>query len=231
MRTNVVKRAARAVRRRLGLAPMCRVTRELKRRGVNIATLHAVELFAYTGEYHVSDYGRLVGRLDLWEVQPQCEGPLGRRFPEASVKITDSYEETRTTSNKYDLIVADNPLAMHGRNGEHCEHFDLFPSVFRLAKDNAILVLSVIPRTYPAALKKFPYLFGDEQLARRREFYRTETPESVPLDHMTKVYVELASASGFDVLWHFSESRKLQHYLVLRLRRPAAGSEPPGAGS
>ncbi len=223
-----VKIFLRAIRREMRLTPMKRVLGELKRRGVSLRDLQAVEIFGASGESHVLDYASEISSLSVWEINPRYRESLRRRFPNAEVRITDSYAEIQKTTDRYGFIVIDNSLSIEAGR---CEHFDLFPDIFRIAADPAILVLNVIPEITSAVLKEYPYLFNSEQLARRRSFYGTVQPEKISLAEAATAYEKMAGVNGFKLQWHFFERRNFVYYLVLKLSgSPAVGacSQPLG---
>jgi hypothetical protein len=213
------KAVLRAIRREMRLTPMKRVLGEVKRRGVRLKDLHAVEMFGASGESHVVDYASKVSSLSVWEINPRYRESLRQRFPNAEVKITDSYAEVKRTANRYSFIVIDNSLSIEGGR---CEHFDLFPDIFRIAADPAILVLNVIPEITSAALRHYPYLFNADQLARRRSFYGTACPENISLHDLVMAYERVVTANGFKLQWHFFEKRNFVYYLVLKINRLSA---------
>src|SRR5689334_5220788 len=98
-----------SLRRTLGLSPTQQIFRELRRRGVRLNELEALELFAHSGFLHTKDYLPQVASLEAWEIDPRYEEPLRHNLPGAQVKITDSYREIRKTPRKYSLIVVDAP--------------------------------------------------------------------------------------------------------------------------
>jgi len=202
--------------RKLELTPMGRVLRELRRRGISLKTLRALELFASSGEGHIKDYAPWVSTLELWEIDPKCERILQQNFPTAKIKITDSYKEVKSTSQSYDLIVVDNGTSIYS---EYCEHFELFPDIFRIAGNSCILIVNVIPEVQDADVKYFPYLFNKAQLVRREVFYKTNHPEKVSFHEMLKVYKDLLEANGFQLEWHFVQKRTFIYYLVLKIKR------------
>lgn len=214
-----VKIFLRAIRREMRLTPMKRVLGELKRRGVALRDLQAVEIFGASGESHVMDYASKVSCLSVWEINPRYRESLRRRFPNAEVRITDSYAEVKRTANRYSFILIDNPLSI---DGGRCEHFDLFPGIFRIAADPAILVLNVIPEITSAALREYPYLFNTDQLERRRSFYGTACPEKMSLAEAATAYEKMIAANGFKLQWHFFEKRNFVYYLVLKINRLSA---------
>ncbi len=217
-----VKIFLRAIRREMRLTPMKRVLGEIKRRGVRLSDLQAVEIFGASGESHVMDYASEVSSLSVWEINPRYRESLRRRFPNAEVRITDSYAEVQKTADHYGFIVIDNSLSIEGGR---CEHFDLFPDAFRIAADSAILVLNVIPEITSAALKEYRYLFNTAQLARRRFFYATAQPEKISLAEVATAYEKMAGANGFELQWHFFEKRNFVYYLVLKVNRlPVVGA-------
>jgi len=212
---------------------MQRVLRELEWRRIDLGDLRAIELFGGSGAFHTLDYAPRVKSLEVWEINPELEARLAGNLPEAKIRITDTYSEIKDASKRYDLIICDNPMSLHGSGDGHCEHFDLFPHIFRIAADSAVLILNIIPRLDNRARKRFPYLFNETQLAARREFYCVEHPENISPDIMISIYTKLASESGFTVEWTFLQRRHFVYYLVMRIRKlegitksqPSAASE------
>lgn len=199
---------------------MQQVFRELTRRKVRPELLTTLEVFGGSGNLHTKDYVSQVSTLEVWDIDPKNEETLKRNFPMAEVKITDSYKEIKSTPGKYDLIVIDNPISTFGG---HCEHFDLFPDIFRVAKDSAILILDVIPEINDVARKKYPNLFNETQLTHRKSFYQTNRPERVSFNQMIEVYKNMIVDSGFNLEWYFFQKRTYPaHYLVLKIKKSGA---------
>lgn len=213
-----VQNILRAILRKLKptLTPMQQVLSELKKRKVRLKDLHALEVFGYHGEWHTMDYASQVSTLEVWDIEQECEDALKRNLPMAEVKITDIYKEIKNTSRKYNLIVIDNPMSIYD---DHCEHFDLFPDIFRIVMDSTILILNVIPEIDDAALKKYSYLFNEVQLARRKSFYKTNHPEKVSFDEMIKAYKNLIETNSFNLEYYFFQKRNFIYYLVLKIDR------------
>ena len=221
----------RDIRRALGATPIQAVFRKLGRRGVDTSRLSVLEVFGASGDFHTKDYAYKVGRLEVWEINDKLESALRRNLPDAAIKITDSYQEIARTNSRYDMIVIDNPLSFFGPDEKYCEHFEMFPAVFRLIDRSCILIVNVIPRLNRYARKKWPYMFNPKQLAKRAEFYRTDRPEDVPYEKMTRTYSALAESSGLEMEWIFYERRRIwlpleligrqgvMHYAVMRLSR------------
>jgi hypothetical protein len=211
------KGSLRRVRRRLGVSPMQRVLRELRRRSIRFEQLRALELFGHTGELHTLDYANAVKSLDIWEIDPACETPLRRNFPAATITITDSYAQIQDTAARYDLVVADNPM---GAWGGHVEHFDLLPHVFRILSEDAVVVLTVIPQIGPRQTKRAPYLVDPAYLSARREFYRTSDPLEVPSSVMHTAYAELCVRFGYELADAvFVRRNRLVSYAALHVVR------------
>jgi hypothetical protein len=212
----LIKTLLKEVAKKTELTPMGLILRKLRKRGVDTRELRALEIFANSGDSHVKDYAPRVSALEMWEIDFRYEPILKQNFPQARVKIVDSYEEIRKTPNKYELIVVDNGTSIYGG---HCEHFDLFPDVFRVASDSSVLILNVIPEVNDAALKEYPYLFHEAHLAERQKFYQSSHPAKVSIDEMLIVYMELIEKSGFILQWHFVQKRSFVYYLVLKITR------------
>lgn len=206
----------RVIRRNLRLSSMHQVLRELRKRNVRLKDLHALEIFGGSGGFHTKDYATHVSTLDIWEIEPKYEGILRQNFPLAEVMLTNSYKEIENTHKKYSLIIVDNPMSTLG---DYCEHFDLFPAIFRVAMDSTVLILNVIPEISDASLKKFPYLFNPSQLERRRSFYQTNHPEKVSFEEMVEVYRNLTTTNNFNLEWYFFQKRSVVYYFVLKIKR------------
>jgi hypothetical protein len=217
--------------RRLGLLPIQRVVQGIRRRGVKMEGRHALAAFGGTGDRTDRHYAPLVASLDVWEIEPSFEPALRRNLPRARVKITDSYQEIKHTDDRFDFIILDNPVAVHGG---HSEHFDLFPDIFRLVSDDAVLVIHVIPEADDRTRQGYPYIFHRTHLAKRRNFYGTEHPERIPLEQLARHYRELSERHGFTPEWHFFVRRWEQrhripmpvstYYLTLKVKREVASA-------
>src|SRR5262245_12178355 len=98
--------------------------RELRRRGVDTASLHALEVFAATGRMHTVDYADRVATVEAWEVNSACEDELRRNLPRATIKIVDTFQHASVTGTIYDFIVVDNPTSTFGPSDgmQYCEH-------------------------------------------------------------------------------------------------------------
>ena len=216
-----IKEFLQRLRKRFGFSPIQFVFRELRKRKVRYQDFATLEIFGYTGEYHTKDYFRSVATLDVWEINSAYQDKLRRNLPGAEIKITDSFIEIKQTPRKYDLIVVDNPMSNYGT---HCEHFDLFPDLFRVAKDSVILILDVIPEINSRFLRQYPYIFNEKQLQRRAHFYQTDHPESITFEKMISTYKELGRTNDFDLKWFFFQKRKYGYYLVMKLSKLAPPS-------
>lgn len=204
------------VRRGLRLEPIQKVLRKLNRKGVNLKDLDALEVFGYTGEYHTRFYAPYVHSLEVWEIDPRCEESLEKNLPTARIKITDSFEEIKRTGKKFDLVVVDNPMSIFG---DHCEHFNLFPDIFCITGNQAVLILNVIPKITSTDRKNWPELFNEKHLAHRRKFYKTENPDNVLLNDMISLYEGLFSENGYVMNWCFFQRRTSVYYLVCRISK------------
>lgn len=202
---------------------MQRVLRGLEARDIDLASLHALELFGGTGAFHTIDFATRVKRLEVWEVDPKLQAKLERNLPGAVVRIVDSYAELKRTGEHFNLIVVDNPMSIFSGR---CEHFDLFPDLFRVAADEAILVLDVIPSLPSSARHKYPYLFNEEQCVRRREFYHTEDADNLSWGQIVPAYRVRTEKAGFVLQWSFSTRRHFIYYLALKISRQAVPEVP-----
>jgi len=207
------------LRRRFGLGPMQGVVRELRRRGVRMEELDALEVFGGMGFIHTRDYADLVSTLDVWEYSPEYEKALRWNLPSANIKITDSLNEVRRTTRKHGMIVVDNTPYCHRG---HWKHFDLLPDILRIAMDEAILVLNVFPEVSARVRNKYPLSASKAHLASRRSFYGTDHPEKIPLDELGSAYINLMNANGFSVVFHFFQRKATIYpfyHIVLKIKK------------
>jgi len=195
---------------------MQRVLRKLRRQGVDLGSLNGVELFSGSGKRHTLDYASRLAHLEAWEIDPACEATLRRNVSNATIRIVDTYQEIRRTSEHFDLIVVDNPATVHGG---HFEHFDLFPELFRLAGDSAVVLINVIPRISTNTLTKFPNIFNEQHLAARRRFYKTQNPENISWIDIVSAYRQRAQAAAFELEWSFRVRRHFVYYLAFKIRK------------
>ena len=193
------------VRRKLRLTPMFRILRELKMRGINLSSLRALEMFGGSGRSYTVDYAPYVGNLEVWEIDPHLAPVLRKNLPKATVKIVDSFVELDLAKNKYDLVFIDPPYEMFDG---HCEHFELFPGLFRLLNTFAILVLCNVRLNIVMVDR-----YSDKHFERRRGFYNVEDPKRISLEQMVKVYKNLSMQNGFEVKWSLLMDRTFLYRL------------------
>jgi hypothetical protein len=161
--------------------------------------MDTLEMFSGTGCLYAVDYAPYVKSVEAWEIDSRLASILRQNVPRATVRTVDSFVELGVTNNKYDFVLIDPPYEVF--NG-HCEHFDLFPELFRLLKNSAILVLSNV-RLQIVQLDRY----SNEHLERRRIFYGVDDPKSIALEQMLKAYRNLSSANGFEIKWSFLMDR------------------------
>lgn len=212
-----------ALRRILQLSPMQKLIRELKRRGVRLSQMDALEIFGADGMRHTIDYSRFVRSLEIWEFDAGYLPGLGRHFPNARIRITDSFKEMQCTSRRFDLVVSDEPGQVFGPNKEYCEHFDFLPNLlFRIMRPDALIILNVVPeplRQLPHA-NTLPTYRG--YIERRREFYQVDHPDCIRIEEMIPAYRRVVEENGFVLEWHAHVQRTLRggvHYLALKVRQ------------
>lgn len=214
-----------SLRRTLRLSPTQRVFRALADRGVRTQDLDALDVFAHNGFFQTRDFHPRVRSLEAWEVDPRMEADLRRNLPGAKIKITDSFQEIRSTPATYGLVVLDPPSTDFGAQHQYHEQFDIFPEVFRVLRDDAVVVLNLIPGGTPETAPGGRFAFSEKRLARRAAFYSTDHPERLTVEEMLPAHRALAEANGFTLAWHVAAPRtrnKRLWHLVLGLKRQPA---------
>ena len=198
--------------------PMLRLLDGLEQRGVDVASLDALEMFGSDGLDHTTTYGDRVRTLEVWEIDEAHHPRLRENLPGVSIRFIDSYEEVARTERRFDLIVVDPPVGIYGT---HCDHFGLFPDkIFSIARDECVLVLNVIPRIERVTLKHFPYLMSEDYLKQRKQFYGASDAMNITMDDNVGVYRSFVERSGFRLVWSFHLKRGAGvEYLVLGIRK------------
>ena len=214
---NLLSAAKQAVFHGLRLYPVYRVIDAIHRR-FPLAGCSALEAFAYTGAWQARAYSLLPGYLEAWEIDPSCEAQLRRNLPDAVVRITDSFAEVRRCEKRFDFINVD---THQGIFGEYCENFEFYPLVFRIAKDEFVVNMNVIPFATAKWRRRYPALFNAEHLARRKAFYDSPDPANVSLSEMLAAYGRIAAENHYDIVWHYYRRRSLTWYLALHLKKRA----------
>ena len=200
------------------MTPMESVLSKLNSVGIDLSKLNVLEMFGCVGKGHIDDYVDKVGSLDIWEIDSQCEPILKVKFPQANIKICDSFQEVQATPNKYDMVILDNPMAVYG-DGKYCENFELFPDIFRITNDSCILILNVIPSVTEEWKKSYPHVFTPEHLQRRCKFYQCEQSTNLGLDYLAYTYAVWIFNAGYYVKHMLAVERSCVYYLGLVIER------------
>ena len=196
------------------------VIKELLKRKVDFKQLNGLELFGGVAEFQTAKYGNRMKTFEIWEIDKNCESTLRKLFPNATIKITDSFKEIKTTASKFNFIMSDNPMSIYGPERNYCEHFEMFDDFFRVMDDEAILILDVIPSTGGDYYeKKYPYLLNDGQVKRRNIFYGIDDSKNIPLEKMQAIYSQKCLQHGFETEWFFHTKRSCVYYFVFKLKK------------
>ncbi len=176
------------------MEPIEEVFAKLRESDFAVSTARALEVFGRCGDWHTRYYQPLVGSLEVWEIDPVYREALQKNLPNAVIKITDSYREILNTTDKFEIIVIDNPQSIFD-DRQFCEHFDLFPEILRISADTACVILNVNFQ---------PYNFqpGSPWYQRRQEFYATDNPEKLKIDEVIETYKRIAVDNGFT--WNYA---------------------------
>lgn len=191
--------------------------KQIEEKGINLTSMNALEVFGGNGKAVDTYILNKVKSLEVWEIDKRKEIDLRNNLPGAKVKITDSFNEIKITENKYDIIILDNPMEMFN---EHCENFDMFIHIFNVLKDEAIIILDIIPSLDNKSIK-FEYLKNNIHLLCRKLFYRVENPLNIPIDQIIFAYEDIINKNGYKLEWSFIEERSKDfiYYLVLKIKK------------
>jgi hypothetical protein len=101
----------------------------------------------------------------------------------------------KETDSKVDFLSADTALS-----NNPTEHFTIFPDVFRILNDKAVMMLNTVPEMHADVLKKDAAEF-------RKKFYGVEDPLKIPIEKMIEKYKSLCKENGFELKWWFTNDR------------------------
>lgn len=193
------------------------VINRLKEKRIKLDMLHTLEVFGGNGESVEKYYVDLVKELDVWEINRSFEVQLKENLPKANIKIVDSFEEIKRTDKTYDMIVIDNPMKDFGN---HCENFDMFIDIFRVLKDEAIIILDIMPNIEDTP-SEFNYLKSNYHILCRKLFYRSSNPLNISIEEIVEAYKDIICKNDYDLEWYFTEerSRNFIYYLVLKVKK------------
>lgn len=152
-------------------------------RGVQAGDLAGLELFAGDGRRQVQHYIDRLASLELWEVDEDLSARLRNNFPAARVRQTDSIVSIASGEglDRYDFVAVDNPLGTYGPDDRYCEHFDVVPTVHRLLRSPAVVLLNLVPRPYGAS--KQP-----RWMTRRSTYYGVDDVVDLDVDFLLTHY-------------------------------------------
>ncbi len=187
------------VRRSLKMIPILQELKEIKKRGVPLEKMSVLEMFGGYGNQITKDYAPYFKEIEIWEIIPDCEPSLKKNFPNSKIRIGDSYEMLKESDSKVDCVIADTWLS-----NNPSEHFRLFPYIFRVLNDPALIILNTAPEMQAKVLSK-------EQADNRRKFYKTENPLNIPIEKMAETYTRLCNENGFNVKWWFTNDRHFMY--------------------
>ena len=195
---------------------LAQILQELEHNGFSLKNLHALEVFGAGGQHHTSDIYKFVKNIEIWEYDGSNEVLLKKHFPKATIKITDSFKEIDQVNETFDLVVVDNPTLC---KNNHYEHFDLFPSIFRVFSKDSIVIINIMLNVMKMSNKRFEA---------RKKFYNCEDPHNLSYIEVEDTYDKIAKLYGFKfekllyksrVPWNNLKKRDTVLYGVYRFRK------------
>ena len=180
------------------------IVKHLDSRGIELGTMVALDFFAREGSWQTMHYAEKVKKLYAWEINPDFENSLKNNLPSGSqISIGDSFEIAKTTKEKFDLIVLDNPQGCFGKS--YCEHFDALPAALELMSNEGVIIFNI--KTQP-----YNYENNVPWQKRRNEFYGIES-SNLEKDFIFNFYNTYISRLGFEVKFSFWEPRPQENNL------------------
>ena len=167
---------------------------------VDTSGMCALEFFARKGDWHTTDYLPFIKTLEAWEIDSAHEAELRVNLPNSKILITDSFKQVDLCSNKYDLIVLDNPQYIFGASREYSEHFEALPACLKICADRCVIIFNV--NHCP-----FDYTSKTDWQSRRSDFYGLEDASLLSMKFLSNFYVDYFQRHGYEVIDIFDEAR------------------------
>jgi len=160
----------------------------------------ALELFGMCGLWVTKDYGHYCNYLELWEINPFYAKWAQYFLPNATVQNGDSIEacqKGKLLRNDYNFIVIDSPGGPFN-DGNYCEHFDIFPSIFNYTAKNFIMIITII-RSIESQIELTDKIRIDRWKERRSNFYGFKEPSdsiNIDLGNLIETYANIFKRSN-----------------------------------
>ena len=158
-----------------------------------------LELFGGTGKLNTIYYQnkKSVNKLVIYEILSSNCNELKKNCPNAVIKNVDTFSEIERCTEKFDIIISDNTPTLFG---EYCEHFEIFPKIFRVAKDRFAVIFNIILDENDVSksfYKIYPTLFSPEHLERREKFYGVSNSTNLNLQTAIQTYKKIGETKGY----------------------------------
>jgi predicted RNA methylase len=177
-----------------------------------------LEAFANTGEHQAPAYYPYASYFEAWEIQPDHAALVKKNLSKAVVKTTNSMEEILRSDKKFDVIILDAHMGPFGDT--YCEHFDILPNTFRVANDEVLMILNVMPYAEEKWRKKYSSVFNAYHLERRKQFYGDAFDVNhCTYDEMIAFYKTYFLGHGYQVQDYRFHQRHLLHYLAIKAKK------------
>jgi hypothetical protein len=178
-----------------------------KTSGLLPSNVIAIELFGMYGVYLTKHYARYCETVDMWEIDPKYVY-YANKFKERNVTVIqgDSVSSVQNglIQKQYNLLIVDNPLVSPYGDGL-IEHFNVMPSVFKIAKEKFIIIFNVI-LTDPAVLYERYNLNAEVHVKNRqfwvqerKKFYENTDGIHIPPQKYLEIYAQKFDQWGMEV--------------------------------
>jgi hypothetical protein len=193
---------------------MMKLCLRLKNNDINLKSFSALEFFGREGDWQTAVFAKEVGKIEVWEINPEFLPGLKRNLPSANLRIVNSYDYGVKTNDRFDFIVLDNPQAIFGPNDLYCEHFEALPIALNLLKSQGFVIFNI-------NWAPFDFDAHPSWKERRSRFYGINDTSILSLENfLIPFYSEYFSKNGFHVLNSFVQSRNHEYlaYGVFHLK-------------
>ena len=163
----------------------------LLHKNVDISTLDIVDFYAKDCSWQTKEILKYNNNIQLWEIDHQYYDKLCSFVGKQNVVICDSYEYSKVCNAKFDFVILDNPLNVHGN---YCEHFDALPCLRFITKKQFYTVFNIKLKPYDYDNTK-----NIEWKKRRDQYYNVVDSSNLQISFVKKFYKEKFEQLDFNV--------------------------------
>lgn len=176
-------------------------------KGYDFSDKSYIDLFAREGDWQTNTLAKKVNFTHAIEVNLDFKNSLIKNLPiNSKITICDSIKHVEDVTDKYDIIVLDNPMGCFGNNNQYCEHFEIFEKVFQIMNSKSLIIFNV---------KTIPFNFKNNKVwqEKRNAFYNVDDSSILSISFFKKFYENKIKLKNKQILFDILVERPQEENL------------------